>query len=217
MQLLSVKNFLSAFLLLLPVAAAEMPLPELRIEPAPGGSVFFVKNDSPQPLTAFLIELVDYPGSGFAMVQDESTAEPIAPGVEKRIPVSNMIVAAAPNYTKTLAAIYADGSAGGAPRKVAQLAAFRRAKLETTRELIKRLEKSKADAAPKDSINAGIKEYGESIPAPDRRARYEAAGVQSTALRSLIAETAAALDTRPLDDALARLRTYERALAAAKP
>ena len=69
---MSLRTFASAILFILPAAAAEMPLPELRIEPANGGSILFVKNVSPQPLTAFLIELVDYPGSGFAMVQDES-------------------------------------------------------------------------------------------------------------------------------------------------
>jgi hypothetical protein len=214
---MSFRNLASALLLILPAIAAEMPLPELRIEPAAAGSVFFVKNVSPQSLTAFLIELVDYPGSGFAMVQDESTAEPIAPGVERRIPTSSMIVAAAPNYTRILAAIYADGSSGGAPRKVSQLANFRRAKLEATRELIKRMEKAKADATPKEALLAGIKEYGESITPPDRRTRYLAAGIESTAIRGFIAETAAGLNAHSLDIALGRLRTSERALAAAKP
>ena len=210
------RNFVFALLLLLPACAAEMPLPELRIEPTNGGSELFVKNVAAQPLTAFLIELVDYPGSGFAMVQDESTVEPIAPGVEKRIPISNMIVAAAPNYTKILSAIYADGSSGGAPRKVSQLVEYRRAKLETTRELIKRLEKAKADATPKDTLVAGLKEYRESMPSPDRRARYAPAGIQSAAIGTLISETTAGIETRPLDDTLIRLRNAEHALAGAK-
>ena len=208
---MSIRSFAFALLPILPVGAMEMPLPELRIESANGGSVLFVKNVAPQPLTVFLIELVDYPGSGFAMVQDESTLDPIAPGVEKRIPSSNMIVAAAPNYTKILAAIYADGSAGGDPRKVSQLVEYRRAKLATIRELIKRFE-----TTPKEALAAGLKEYRESIPTPDRRARYAAAGIQSAALRALISETTAGVESRPLDETLARLRNSERALASAK-
>ena len=213
---MSLKNLAFALLLILPAAAAEMPLPELRIEPAGAGSVLFVKNISPRPLTAFLLELVDYPGSGFAMVQDESTAEPLVPGIEKRIPISNMLVGAAPSYTRLLAAIYADGSSAGAPGKVSQLVEFRRAKLSTTRELIKRIEKAKAAATPKEALLAGLKEYGESLPASDRRARYAAAGIQSAALMTLIAETAASLNARSPDEALARLRKIESALAAAK-
>ena len=50
---MSLKNLAFALLLILPAAAAEMPLPELRIEAADAGSVLFVKNISPLPLTAF--------------------------------------------------------------------------------------------------------------------------------------------------------------------
>ena len=89
-------------------------------------------------------------------------------------------------------------------------------KLATARELIKRIEKAKADAIPKEALLAGLKEFGESLPAPDRRARYAAAGIQSAALMTLIAETAASLNARSPDEALARLRKTERALAAAK-
>ena len=38
--------------------------------------------------TAFLIELVNYPGSTFSFWPDDVTATPIPPGAEKRIPVA---------------------------------------------------------------------------------------------------------------------------------
>src|SRR5260370_16091535 len=130
---------LTAIILALPAAAAEVPLPELRIEPTTGGSIFHVKNVSPQPLTGWLIELVDYPGSSYSLWADE-VSEPIPPGVEKRIPVSNMTVGAVPDYVKIQAAIYADGTTSGIPAKVTQFIDRRRAVLDTTRELIRRIE-----------------------------------------------------------------------------
>lgn len=214
---MSIGNLAIALLLALPAAAAEMPLPELRIEPASGGSVFFVKNISPRPLTAFLIELVDYPGSSFAAVQDETTGAAIAPGVEKRIPSSNMIVAAAPDYVKILAAAYADGSASGAPEKVEQLKEFRRVKLATTRELIARIETATAAAKARESLLANLKQWRETAPEPERRTRYAAAGLERSAVKTLISETAAGIEAHPLDEVLSTLRKSERLLAAVKP
>ena len=211
---MSLRNLEVAVLLALPVVAAEMPMPGMRIEPSTGGSVFHVKNISPQPLVAFLIELVDYPGSSFATVQDETTGEPIAPGVEKRIPSSNMIVAAAPGYVKILAAAYADGSASGTTEKVTQLIEFRRAKLATARELIARIEKAKAAATPKESLITDLKQWRDSSPEPERRTRYQAAGLRRAAVKALISETATGLETQSLDEVLAGLRKSELALAA---
>src|SRR5258708_16196535 len=114
--------------LALPAVAAEVSLPELRIEATTGGSIFYVKNVSSQPLTAWLIELVDYPGSSYSLWQDD-VSEPIVPGVEKRIPVSNMTVGAVPDYVTIQAAIYADGATSGVPEKVTQCIERRRAVL----------------------------------------------------------------------------------------
>ncbi len=140
--------------------AADAPLPVLRTEPTGGGSIFFVKNTGTQPLTAYLIELVNYPGSSYTLWQDEINADPIAPGAEKRIPVTNMTVGAVPDYVKLQAALFADGSSAGVPERVAQFIARRRAILATTRELIQRLEKS-----------ADLKQWSESLqsaPKPKR-------------------------------------------------
>ena len=111
------------FAIILPLAGAAMaqpPLPGLRIEPIPGGSILYVRNWTSQPLTAYL---------------------------------SNMMVGAVPDC-----------------------------------------------AAVIGKVN-----------------RYSQAAINQAAGRSLIAETAARIDSRGLDKALARLRTSERALAGSKP
>src|SRR5260370_41353704 len=128
------------FLATLYLTAADPPLPGLRVEPAPHGSVLYVRNVYSQPLTAFLIELVDYPGSRFSHSTDEVAGEGILPGVEKAIPVSSMLVGAvSPEYVKVQAALYADGSTSGNPEKIKQLIARRRLILETAPELIRRI------------------------------------------------------------------------------
>src|SRR5450759_4088463 len=118
------------------------PLPELRTEATAGGSIFHLRNNASQPLTGYLIELVDYPGSSYALWQDEIAATPIPPGGEKHIPVANMTVGAVPEYVKLQAALFADGSSAGIPEKVAQFVERRRYTLTTTRELITRLGKT---------------------------------------------------------------------------
>ena len=127
--------------------AAQPPLPELRTEAAPGGSVFFVRNMATQPLTAFVIELVDYPGSSFALWKDEINGDPIAPGSERRIAVSAMMPGAVPEHMKLQAAVYADGASSGMAQKVADLIERRRAALEKTRDSIRRLESQHAPDA----------------------------------------------------------------------
>lgn len=111
-------------------------LPELRIDAIAGGSVLYVRNTSAQPLVTYLIELVDYPGSSFSMWQDEA----VAPGVERRLQITNMTVGAVPDYVKVRAALYADGSSAGVPEKVTLLAGRRKAQFEAGRELARRLE-----------------------------------------------------------------------------
>src|SRR5580698_458791 len=132
--------------LLLPLFAIAAQLPELRTEPIGGGTVFFVKNTSSQPLTGYLIELVDYPGSSYSLWQDEISSEPVAPGAEKRIQVTNMTAGAVPDYMMIQAAIYADGSTAGVPEKVTQFIERRKAALATTRELIARIGKGATKA-----------------------------------------------------------------------
>jgi len=156
-------RFLTATLLLALATAAAQTLPELRTEPTTGGSIFYVKNVASQPVTAFLIELVNYPGSYYSLWQDEAAGELIAPGAEKRIPVTNMTVGAVPDYVKLQAALFADGSSAGIPEKIAQMVERRRFTLGTIRELISRLEKAKAASTPKAILTADWKQWGDSL------------------------------------------------------
>jgi hypothetical protein len=209
-------KFSSAVLLPLVVAAAQ--LPELRTEPIGGGTVFFVKNISTQPLTGYLIELVNYPGSSYSLWQDEITAEPIPPGGEKRIQVTNMTAGAVPDYMHLTAAIFADGSTAGVPEKVTQFIERRRFVLETTRELIRRIERG-----PK--INIVIADFGrwaDSLQPVGKVKQNSQPVINQAAARSLVASTAAKLESHKLDadpikETLASLRASERSLAASKP
>jgi hypothetical protein len=205
-----------AFLPLALLASAQAPLPDLRTEPTGGGSIFFVKNVSAQPLTGYLIELVNYPGSYYALWQDEAGKEPLAPGGEKRIQVTNMTVGAVPDYVKLQAAVYADGSSSGVPEKVTMLIERRRFVLATVRELLGRLEKAEPGAAGKSALTAALKQWSDSMQPPGKSSRTQAA-VNQAAGRALILDTSARLESGSVDDTLAQLRAYEKALAASKP
>ncbi|MDZ4801476.1 MAG: hypothetical protein SGI92_25235, partial [Bryobacteraceae bacterium] len=73
-----------------------------------------------QPLTAFLVEMVDYPGNNFKLLKNEAKS-PIRPGEERRYKVSSLMPGTAPDYLKATAALYADGSTVGDSDKVTQL------------------------------------------------------------------------------------------------
>jgi hypothetical protein len=177
-------------------ACAQSPLPQLRIEPIGGGSVFFVKNVASQPLTAYLIELVDYPGSSYALAQDEIGANPIPPNTEKRIQVSNMTVGAVPDYVKVQAAIYADGTTAGTPEKIRQLIDRRRETLQAVRATIDQLQKAQEANTPKEQLIATLK---------------QALG------NRVLKDTAARIEKQSVQETLAELRALESALKASRP
>ena len=132
---------------------AQAPLPSLLVEATDGGSAFVIRNThSSQALTAYLIELVDYPGSSFAYSQDELAqgGSSLGAGKQRRFPVPNMTLGAAPDYVKMRAALYADGSASGADDQVAQLRARRAMLLATIVEILSQPTNLKAlrDAIP---------------------------------------------------------------------
>lgn len=199
-----------ALLLGLSAVAAEPPLPDLRIEPAAGGSVFYIKNVASQPLTAYLIELVDYPGSSYSLWQDELEGQPIPPGGEKHINVTNMTVGAVPEYVKMRAALYADGTSSGIPEKVAQLVERRRFTLETTRELIRRLEKAQSSATPKAAVAADLKQWSDSLLPVGKAARNSPAAINQSAARAAIDAAIVRLNTQSIEDTLADLRKRSR-------
>jgi hypothetical protein len=211
-------KFAAALLLALPaVVAAQMPLPELRIEPTAGGSIFYIKNNSSEALSAYLIELVDYPGSSYSLWQDETVAEPIPPHGEKRIQVSNMTVGAVPDYVKMQAALYASGTSAGVPEKIAQLIDRRRVLIETIRQLIGRLEKAQAEGTPESTVVAALKQWADTLQPQGKGNRNSPAAVNQAAARTLIASTAGGLDAHSLPDALTVLRTWDRILTPNTP
>ena len=215
---MSPTKFAAGLLLALPViAAAQTPLPELRIEPTAGGSIFYIKNTSPVALNAYLIELVDYPGSSYSLWQDETVAEPIPPKGEKRIQVANMTVGAVPDYVKLQAALYADGTTAGIPEKVAQLLDRRRSMLETTRQAIGRMEKAQADGTAKADVIAGLRQWAETLQPAGKGNRNSPAAINQAAARTVVAGTAARLNAQSLAEALTQLRAWERALGAGAP
>lgn len=194
------------------ITFAQQPLPELRTEATDGGSIFHVRNTGTQPLTAYLIEMPAYPGSYYVLWQDD-LASAIPPGGQKRIPVTNMTVGAAPEYVKLQAALFADGSTSGDPEKLKQFIERRRFVLVTTRQLIQRCEKT-TDAT---ALRTELQQWADSIPEPTRANRRSQEAVNNSAARALIGETAKALETRSPADVLSGLRSWEQALASSKP
>ena len=204
-------------LLAVTVYASEAPLPQLRVEATNAGSVLHVRNPTGQALTAFLIELVDYPGSSFSFWQDNAAGRPVAPGEERSLPITNMTVGAAPEYVQMRAAIYADGSTGGIPGKVAQLIERRRHSLETTRELIRRFEKARTDGTSKETLAAELREWAESMPPVRRAERNTQRAINQAAAQEQITDAASRLGGGSLDATLAQLGEAERLLASSKP
>ena len=202
-------------LLVIATGLAQTPLPELRIDAIAGGSVLFVRNLSRQPLTAYLIELVDYPGSSFTFWQDEIPGgEPIAPGLEKRIQITHMTVGAVPDYVKLRAAIYADGSTVGVPEKVALMVGRRKAQLDAARDLIARLESVKPAATAEAA--EGLSLWADSLKSEGRPDYNSARWVNRAAQRTLVLHFKQKLAAETLADVLARVRAAERQLASSK-
>jgi hypothetical protein len=206
-------KFAAALLVALSSAAAQAPLPTLRIEPSPGGSIFYIRNTSSQPVTAYLIELVDYPGSSYWLWEDVMTSDAILAGGERRTPITNMTVGAVPDYVKMQAAIFADGSTAGIPEKITQLIERRRAALQTIRELIGRFEK----ATSKDALTASLKQWSDEMPPPTRANARSQMAINQAVSKMMISNARSHLAGEPVEKVLSDLRTLERFLAATKP
>ncbi|HLK64552.1 MAG TPA: hypothetical protein VKU19_14005 [Bryobacteraceae bacterium] len=210
-------RFSPALLLFAFGVAQAQTLPELRTEPVTGGSIFYIKNGGAQPVTAFLVELVNYPGSYYSLWQDEAASILIAAGAEKRIPVNNMTVGAVPDYVKLQAALFADGTSAGIPEKVTQLVERRRFVLQTTRELISRLEKAKAASTPKATLIADLKQWDESLQPPRRANPTAQATINQNAARGAIGDAISSLDSHSVEETIAKFHESEKSLAASKP
>jgi hypothetical protein len=207
----------AALLLALPAAGADQVLPKLRIEPTAGGSIFYVKNVSSQPLTSFVVELVDYPGSFYALFEDEILHETIAPDAAKRIPVSNMTVGAVPDYVKIQAAIYADGSAAGVPERVAQLVARRHFLLSAVQDVIQRLDVLKDANASKESAAASLRSARDFTMLPAGAGKMSQLSINLAASRVLFSDAADYVEKHTLTESLSKMREWEKTLMDSKP
>jgi hypothetical protein len=209
--------FAATLLMALPAAGADQILPKLRIEPTSGGSIFYVKNVSSQPLTGFVIELVDYPGSFYALFEDMIFHETLAPDAEKRIPVSNMTVGAVPDYVKIQAAIYADGSAAGVPERVAQLVARRHFLLSAVQDVIQRLDVLKDANASKESAAASLRSARDFTMLPAGAGKMSQISINLAASRVLFSEAADYVEKHTLTESLSKMREWEKMLMDSKP
>ncbi len=185
-----------------------MPLPVLKIEATDGGSLFRIRNNSTAPLSAFIIELVGYPGSYYISCHDFLLETPVAPGAEKKIPTTNMTIGAAPEYVKLQAAVYADSSTAGTPEKVALILDARRAALATAREWI---------AKGPDTTAVALRQAAEPLVVTGRERRNAQLVVTRAASRALLEATAKWMDAHPGQSLLKYLKTIEKTLAESKP
>ncbi|WP_321476337.1 hypothetical protein [uncultured Paludibaculum sp.] len=209
---MSPKQLAASLLVSMAVCAAQSNLPELKVEAVDAGSVLRIRNTSSQPVVSYMIELVNYPGSWFAFWQDETTAEPIKPGEERRIPITNMTVGAAPEYVKMQAAVFADGSTAGTER-VTVLVERRKQVLTTVKELIARLSKAETGGAAGATAAAELRKWDESVPGPTRSNRAKQEGILAAAVKGRIGSTVAALDKATVPEVLASLRADEKKLS----
>jgi hypothetical protein len=202
-----------SLLIALSTAAAQPPLPTLRVEPTGGGSILVIRNVAPQPLTGFLIEMLNYPGSYYAYWQDDVTSQPLKAGAEQTTRVANMTIGAVPDYVKIEAALYADGSSSGAAEKVAMLKERSQFAHHTLEMLIQRLEKAQKESMAKETLVAGLKQWSDSLEPAGKPKRYSQTDINNAAARSLIANTMALLADHSLNDALNELRTRDERTA----
>ena len=206
-------KFTIGFLTLVAAVSAQ-PLPQLRIEPVDAGSVIYIKNVSAIPLTAFLLELVDYPGSSYTYFRDELATGGIPPGVEKSYRVTNMTIGASPDYVKVQAAVYQDGSSSGIPAKVSLILARRRATLQATRDLIERIEK---DGTSKEKLSAEFKQWAD-LKKPARGVKLTSPeGARLDAAYETVSSAIQMLNDHSVEDTLRNLRETEKALAVSRP
>ena len=120
-----------------------------------------------------------------------------------------MTAGAVPDYMKLTAAIFEDGSTAGAPEKVTQFIERRKAVLETTRELIKRLEKGAGKAE--------LQQWADSLQPVGKVKQNSQPVINQNASRELVLGTIGKIDSLSAAGALEKLRASEKALAASKP
>ena len=178
------------------VMAADCPA--VTGEPADDGSILRIQQPAAPPVTAFLVEIVDYPGNHFAYRNDELVRPSPSEGNAKRVFVPTLMPGTVPEYLKVTAAIFADGSTCGPANKVGELLSARRETLKLTRELLQRLEKQIA----KEELAAQLRTWARSQP---------------RAYADLITRTADQLGRGAVAEVLDALRKQQQVLATSKP
>jgi hypothetical protein len=212
------KTLAATLMLAVSAVAAEPQLPSLRIEPTGGGSILYVKNVADKPLTAFLIELVDYPGSSYSYWEDSVPGgEPVLSGQEKKITIQNMTVGAVPDYVKIRAAIYSDGTTAGIPQRVQVLLDRRRAAREAIGELLNRLHAAKSANAVRVNFATSLNRSAEIMTPPPNSDKMSTFAISRSITKNYFLEIAAYLDAHTFDQAITLLESKQKELAASKP
>jgi hypothetical protein len=182
--------------------ADSAPCPEVTAEPIEGGSLIRVRHNEKQSLTAFVVEIVDYPGNHFVFMEDELFHGSIAAGKEKRVVVTTLMPGTVPDYLKTTAAIYEDGASCGAADKVKMILDARRKHLKFTRELISRIEKGLSAGDSIEDLATQLAKWARSTSATSG---------------AVITHAVNELKSRSPDEVLGALRLVDRILAGSKP
>jgi hypothetical protein len=176
--------------------------PEVNAEPTEGGSVIRIRHKESHPLTAFLVEIVDYPGNHFTYMEDSLVRGKTAANAEKQVLVQSLMPGTVPEYLKVTSAVYEDGSTCGAVEKLKVLVDARRSELAFTRELIARIEKGLSDGVAPAELANGVAEFGRSRPRSSS---------------AVVSDVADELKRRPAAEILAGLRAVEKILVTSKP
>jgi hypothetical protein len=183
-------------------AIAQTACPEVKAEPVENGSLIYLRHNEAQPLTGFLIEIVDYPGNRFVYMKDELFGASLAAGEERRIVVNSLMPGTVTDYLKVTAAVYADGATCGKAEKVKLIIDARRQQRELNREIISRIRKAVSAGDSTESLTTGLTGWALST---------------STVSSAVIARVVEQLKRTSTGKVLGALDMVEQTLAASKP
>jgi hypothetical protein len=207
----------ATLILALPLLAADAPMPDLHVEAEASGSILSVKNTYSQPLTALLIEMVDFPSDSFTFTRDELGTLAIPANTEKKLRVANPSPGTAPDHVKIMAAIYADGETAGSAEKVKHILTLRRERLENIRAIIERIETAQKASKDKDAIVADLRQWATTIVPPPPPGMQPITEPAKTLKRNMIVVAAGVVNTKGIADELTSLKRSEAELASSKP
>lgn len=195
------------------VWAVEPKVPDVRVEQTPNGPVVYVHNPMKQEfLTAVCLAVSEHP------FWEDEIQEPIAPGAEKRIAITNLPSGVKADQVQVKAAIYSDGTLAGNPQLGIMIVKRRWFVMDTSHELIRRLQQAQHDNTPKATVMGDLKAWADSLqPVPDAPLFNERL-VDRSAGRELILRTIAEIDkTNSYSDALVDLLHSEANIATSRP